>query len=59
MAEKSITLYCIGCEPGLTPYRVFFAALALITGGKYVPLDQADNLSEVSIIFYVTFKIFY
>lgn len=47
MAEKSITLYVAGCEPSLTPYRDFFTAISLITGGKYVPLDRAENLSDV------------
>ena len=47
MAEKSITLYCAGCEPSLTPYRQFFIALTLITGGQYVPLDNAENLAKV------------
>jgi Mg-chelatase subunit ChlD len=47
MAERSITLYCVGCEPSLKSYRQFFQAIALITGGKYVPLDQAENLAEV------------
>ncbi len=48
MAEKGITLYCAGCEPSLTPYRQFFIALCLITGGQYVPLSQANNLTNVS-----------
>ena len=47
MAEKGITLYCAGCEPSLTPYRQFFIALCLITGGQYVPLNQANNLTSV------------
>ena len=48
MAERSITLYCVGCEPSLKGYRSFFQTIALITGGKYVPLDRAENLSEVT-----------
>ena len=47
MAAKSITLYCAGCEPSLTPYRQFFVALTLITGGQYVPLNSAENLAKV------------
>ena len=47
MAERGITLYCCGCEPGLTPYRQFFAALCLITGGKYVSLNSAENLTTM------------
>ncbi len=49
MAQKGITLYCCGCEPSLTPYRQFFAALCLITGGQYIPLNNAENLSNVII----------
>jgi hypothetical protein len=33
MAEKGITLYSIGCEPSLLPYKQFFSALAYKTGG--------------------------
>ncbi len=47
MAQKGITLYCCGCEPSLTPYRQFFTALSLITGGQYIPLNDAENLSNV------------
>ena len=47
MAEKGITLYCAGCEPTLSPHRQFFIALSLITGGKYVPLNNADQLTNV------------
>ena len=49
MAEKGITLYCAGCEPSLKPYRQFFIALTLITGGQYVPLGDAENLAKVII----------
>ena len=49
MAEKGITLYCVGCEPALLQYRQFFIALSLITGGHYVPLNKADNLTNVII----------
>ena len=49
MAEKGITLYCAGCEPALLPYRQFFIALTLITGGKYVPLNDASELARVII----------
>ena len=49
MAEKGITLYCAGCEPGLMPSRKFFMALCLITGGQYVPLRNANNLTKLII----------
>lgn len=47
MAEQGITLYCIGCEPSLTPYRDRFMAFAHITGGQYCPLGNASALSTV------------
>lgn len=47
MAEKGITLYCAGCEPALNSYKQFFIALCLVTGGQYVSLDNADNLTNV------------
>lgn len=47
MAEKAITLYVIGCEPSITPYKTFFMSLAHITGGQYCPLGNAKILSEV------------
>ena len=48
MAEKGITLYSVGCEPALTPYKQFFSALAYKTGGQYVPLRNANLLAKVS-----------
>ena len=47
MAEKSIRLHVIGCEPSATPYRDFFMALASVTGGKYIPLTNCLHLTEV------------
>lgn len=49
MAEKGITLYMVGCEPSITPYKDFFMAIAFITGGQYVPLTKAQVLSQVII----------
>ncbi|KAK6177184.1 hypothetical protein SNE40_015339 [Patella caerulea] len=49
MAEKGITLYTVGCEPSITPYKEFFAALAYLTGGQYVPLAGAKALTQVII----------
>ena len=49
LAEKSITLYSVGCEPGLVPYRDFFSSLAYRTGGQYVPLRNANLLAKVII----------
>lgn len=47
MAQKSITLYCVGCEPAILDYKDFFAAIAYLTGGQYVPLRNAKLLSKV------------
>ena len=47
LAQKGITLYCIGCEPSINPYRPFFQARAHITGGQYCPLSSASILSDV------------
>ncbi|KAK6177183.1 hypothetical protein SNE40_015338 [Patella caerulea] len=49
MAEKGIILYTVGCEPSITPYKEFFAALAYLTGGQYVPLMGAKALTQVII----------
>ena len=45
--NNGITLYCIGCEPAIQPYRDFYILLSLITGGRYLPLNNADLLSNV------------
>lgn len=47
MAHRGITLYMAGCEPTVMTYRPFYAALCLITGGCYVPLNGADRLTEM------------
>ena len=49
MAEKGITLYSVGCEPSIVPYKEFFTAMAYITGGQYVPLTAAKLLTQVII----------
>lgn len=48
LAEKGITLYMVGCEPSITPYKEFFMALAHLTGGQYIPLARAEVLATVS-----------
>ena len=45
MAEKGISLYCIGCEPSISPYKSFFMALAAITGGQYCPMQNSKVLA--------------
>ncbi|CAF3878588.1 unnamed protein product [Rotaria sp. Silwood1] len=49
MAEKHITLYTVGVEPFILPYRDFFMSLAYSTGGQYVPLVDATLLAQVII----------
>lgn len=49
MAEKHITLYAVGVEPPIIPYRDFFMSLAYITGGQYVPMVNAKLLAKVII----------
>lgn len=49
MADNGIVLYVAGCEPAISPYRDFYKALTLITGGRYVPLKRAQYLSDVII----------
>jgi hypothetical protein len=47
LAEMGISLYCVGCEPAITPYKDFFQGLAHITGGQYAPLSSASGLSSL------------
>ncbi|CAF0991962.1 unnamed protein product [Adineta steineri] len=49
MAQKHITLYTVGVEPPIMPYRDFFMSLAYITGGQYVPMINAKLLAKVII----------
>lgn len=55
LAQMSVTLYMVGCEPSIRNYRDFFMALAHTTGGQYVPLRNAQLLSQVNILFYFFF----
>jgi len=47
MATEGITLYIIGCEPSITPYKAFFEGMATITGGQYCALQSAAALRSV------------
>lgn len=49
MSEKGITIYSVGCEPAILPYKDFFQAIAYKTGGQYVPLRNANLLAKVII----------
>jgi len=53
LAEKGVTIYVVGCEPSITPYRDWFTALAHLTGGQYVPLASATTLPQVRCIAFV------
>ena len=58
LAQNGITLYCVGCEPALTIYRDFFVVLSSITGGRYLLLQNANNLSNVNFFFKLKFLYF-
>ena len=45
--KKGITLYVIGCEPDINPYKEWYSGLAHITGGHYIPLGAAEDLAQV------------
>ncbi|KAH3712519.1 uncharacterized protein LOC127858606 [Dreissena polymorpha] len=49
MARIGITLYSVGCEPSILPYKDFFQALAYIAGGQYVPLSTPQALIDAII----------
>ncbi|XP_070569055.1 uncharacterized protein [Ptychodera flava] len=49
LAQKGITMYMVGCQPSITPYKDFFMAIAHMTGGQYVPLSNATLLAKVII----------
>ena len=53
LAEKGVTIYVVGCEPSITPYRDWFTALAHLTGGQYVPLASARTLPQVRCVAFV------
>ncbi|CAG2205518.1 unnamed protein product [Mytilus edulis] len=36
LAQMGVTLYVIGCEPAILPYKNFFMALDYLAGGQYV-----------------------
>ena len=57
LTQKGITLYCVGCEPALTPYKDFFVVLSSVSGGRYLPLNNADNLSNVILFYKFCFKL--
>jgi len=49
IARQGATLYSVGCEPAIVPYRDFFMGLAYISGGQYIPLNQPQKLIDAII----------
>ena len=49
LAKNGVTLYVVGCEPSILPYKDFFMAIAHMTGGQYVSLRKAELLSKIII----------
>lgn len=49
LAKRGITLYTVGCEPSIVPYKDFFMALAYLTGGQYIPLSVPHFLTDAII----------
>eukprot|EP01012_Entosiphon_sulcatum_P056931 TRINITY_DN8064_c0_g1_i1.p1 TRINITY_DN8064_c0_g1~~TRINITY_DN8064_c0_g1_i1.p1 ORF type:complete len:891 (+),score=143.43 TRINITY_DN8064_c0_g1_i1:40-2673(+) len=47
LAAQGIAVYAVGCEPAVAGFtRDFMVAIAAITGGQYLPLQQAAQLSQ-------------
>lgn len=46
LAKREVTLYAVGCEPSIIPYKDFFIALAYLTGGQYIPLSDSRRLTD-------------
>ncbi|XP_045181815.2 uncharacterized protein LOC123540666 [Mercenaria mercenaria] len=49
LAGKGVSLYVVGCEPSVSPYKDFYLAVAHVTGGQYVPLADAKGLVKIII----------
>lgn len=49
LAGKGVSLYVVGCEPNVSVYKDFYLALADITGGQYVPHQDANSLKNIII----------
>lgn len=47
LAAKGISVYVAGCEPSILAYKDFYLAVAHITGGQYVPLEEAQGLVKI------------
>lgn len=49
MAQSEIALYCVGCGFSIDPYKSFFIAASLVTGGQYLELSQDKDLASLII----------
>lgn len=49
LAAKGISVYVAGCEPSILAYKDFYLAVAHLTGGQYVPLEEARGLVKIII----------
>ncbi|XP_060594098.1 uncharacterized protein LOC132748484 [Ruditapes philippinarum] len=49
LAAKGIGIYVAGCEPSIKAYKDFYLAVAHITGGQYIPLEEANCLVKIII----------
>ncbi|XP_052802052.1 uncharacterized protein LOC128232507 isoform X2 [Mya arenaria] len=49
LVGKGVTLYTVGCEPAISPYKDFFMALAYIASGQYIPLSRPKVLIDAII----------
>lgn len=47
LAAKGVTLYVAGCEPSILAYKHFYLAIAHVTGGQYIPLEDAQSLVPI------------
>lgn len=47
LTKKGVTLYVAGCEPSILAYKHFYLAIAHLTGGQYVPLEEAQGLVKI------------
>jgi hypothetical protein len=47
LAKEQISVYTVGCEPSLSPYKEWFMAISHITSGQYIPLASANVMSQV------------
>lgn len=49
LVKLGVTMYSVGCEPSILPYKDFFMALAYVTGGQYIPLSDPQSLIDAII----------